>query len=86
MQLLFIYRKSHTFWHLPRRTQPAESVHGDASHRDTGSQSPEVDRNVYCHKAHSRHVHVPLLTLKKGEDESVLICDKTGIVGEDKQL
>lgn len=72
---LFVNR--HTFWYLPQKTIPAGPVHSGASHKDTGSQSPEVDRNVCCRKANSRHVHAPSLSLRKGGDQSELIFDKT---------
>lgn len=61
---------------MPQKTSAAGLLHGGASHRDTGSQSPEADRSAYCRRAHSLRVRVPLLSLKRGEDELESLFDK----------
>lgn len=55
--------KLHTFWCLLQKTWHGGSFRNDASHRDTDSHSPEVDRNDCCCKVHSRRIHVPLKNL-----------------------
>lgn len=53
----------HTSWYLSQRTRLGGSFHSGASHRDTGSQSLEDDRNDCFCKAGSHLFHVPLQSL-----------------------